>query len=750
MSNLERLSEKVFIHPSYVDKMGQTHVATPTDKRTILDGIDMPSPTEEAAEEHLRGLEDKKWGRLTDTVKVVEEDRDIYLALHIPADLNETKVHWDLKNEAGETQSGEAFPATMREKATHMLNGVKMFRYIFRLPLRPAAGYYELTFSFDGHEEPRETMFLVVAPDRCYLPTEMDEDHACHDKMWGVPVQLYALRSKRNWGIGDFTDLQNLTTVLADMGANIVGLNPLSALFPDDPESASPYRSTDRRFLNYMYLDVESIPDFKESAPVQRKVADDAFQAKLEKSRELEWIDYTVVAELKTPILRELHGHFKQNNFDYSGNPKTERAQDYLAFCEGHGENLRNLCLFQALSVFIGQGKPAPFWGDWPEEYKTPDSPAVKHFEMMNKQMLDFYAYLQWETDRQMGEAAKHCKDCGMKIGLYPDQPIGVSDHGNAVWSNQDMFANDYSIGAPPDLRRPKGQTWGFAPMKPLAMKDGAYTSYRQFMGRNMSHAGALRIDHVMGLERLFWVSMKGRNRSVADDDAPISGAYVGYTRDDLMGLIALESQRKKCIIIGEDLGTVRPGFREWLYEKGILSSKILFRQEDKDGNLLPPSDYFHLAVAQSSTHDQPTIYGWWVGQDIETFNDCNLYINQEQYEETIAKRVKERHNLLDAMEKEGVWPKDTPVERTDAIMSGKEIPLGLLRAVTHFLAKTPSAIVLVRLTDVLKETHMVNVPGTDREYPNWRLKLKVNIEDLPKNDRLKSVSDIMGEENRN
>ncbi|MCI0441565.1 MAG: 4-alpha-glucanotransferase, partial [Chloroflexi bacterium] len=359
-----------------------------------------------------------------------------------------------------------------------------------------------------------------------------------------------------------------------------VGLNPLCALFPHNPVHTSPYSPSSRLFLNVLYLDVEAIADFAECQAARALVAKPEFQARLRALRAAELVDYEQVAAVKFEALELLYRHFR----DYHLSRGTERGQAFRTFQDERGEPLHKHTLCEALQEHF-QREDSSTWGwpVWPEAYRDPDAEAVAAFCAAHQERVEFYQYLQWQADLQLGAAGLRSLELGLGVGTYLDLAVGVDRGGAEVWANQRFYSLEARIGAPPDLWNPMGQDWGLPPLVPERLREAAYAPIIAILRAHMQHAGALRLDHVMGLMRLFWVPPGQTARA---------GTYVSYPLQDLLAIVALESQRNQCLVIGEDLGTVPDEVREAMREYGVLSYRVLYFEKEADGNFIAPANY--------------------------------------------------------------------------------------------------------------------------------------------------------------
>ncbi|HET6656206.1 MAG TPA: 4-alpha-glucanotransferase, partial [Gammaproteobacteria bacterium] len=523
-------------------------------------------------------------------------------------------------------------------------------------------------------------------------PAWRPEALAGDGRRWGIQVQLYGLRSAHNWGIGDFTDLAELVAGAAELGAAAIGLNPLHALFPTRPGHISPYSPSSRLFLNPLYLDVEAVPEFADCLAARRKVGSLAFQTRLRELRAAPQVDYRGVAETKFAILDELYDYFRKARLADSSHP---RHRAFREFQTERGGALRRFATFHALA----EQRDEIAWRDWPSEWREPDGEAVAAFVERNIARVEFHEYLQWQADWQLRAATELARESGMSVGLYADLAVGADPTGAEAWGHQQATVQGASVGAPPDQLNLHGQDWGLPPPDPLAWQAQAYAPFIELLQANMRHAGALRIDHILGLVRLYWIPAGASARD---------GVYVRYPWRDLLAVLAAQSRRSRCLVIGEDLGTVPEGLREAMTENGILSYRLLYFGRDDNGFRLP-ADYPAEALAAVGTHDLPTLPGWWHSDDIELRDRLDLWPNAEQRDEACAERQQDREALMHAL-------------RDAQLVSDESVPEEPpVTAIYRYLAQAPSRLLMVQLEDVLGQREQLNVPGTTNEYPNWR-----------------------------
>lgn len=711
VSPLEQLCALCGIALDYHDIWGEQRRVAPATQRALLEAMGVAAATDEDVRRSLQEIRAREWRRLLPPVMVMRREHGAAaIPLTLPHDRAQHRFEWLLTLEDGSQRSGELCPAELPLMAETTLGETRFLRYGFVLPHFPDCGYhvFGLRDCEDGGRAAR--MSLIVAPLRCYSPAAL----AGGGRVWGLAVQLYALRSRRNWGMGDFGDLGTLIDLAARSGAGIVGVNPLHALFPHHPPHASPYNPSSRLFLNVLYLDVEGIDDYAECEAVRDRVRQPSFQAQLRALRDSGLVEYEKVAAAKFSVLRPLYLSFRQRHLA-GGSPRARAFRDFQA---AGGEALRRQALFEALQQHFHDADPAVWgWPAWPEPYRDPAGAAVARFAAERLEQVEFYEYLQWQAELQLAAAGRRSWERGLGVGLYQDLALGVDRSGGEAWAHQQLYALGASTGAPPDDFSLKGQDWGLPPPIPQRLADAAYAPFIATLHANMRHAGALRIDHVMALKRLFWIPAGG---------TPAAGAYVEYPLDDLFGIVALESQRNRCLVIGEDLGTVPDAVREAMARHGVLSYRLLYFEKERDGSFRPPAAYPAQALAAVSTHDLPTLRGFWRGRDLETRAALALFPSDEVRARQIAVRAQDRAQLLAALEHENLLPPGMSLD-ADA---NPEMTVELARAIHAYLARSPCRLMTVRPEDILEQLEQVNLPGSTHDYPNWQYKLPLDLED--------------------
>lgn len=536
----------------------------------------------------------------------------------------------------------------------------------------------------------------------CYAPADLVEQPA-----WGLSLQLYELRSSRNWGVGDFKDLWTICGLAGRLGADFVGLNPLHAGFLSDATRCSPYEPSNRRFLNPLYIAVDEVGGF---------VNDTAIEAQLSKLRARSLVDYEAVARLKLGVLHSIW--------------EAGRKSPNLAFEEfvrEGSENLRLHALFETLSRAQSASGLGAGWGSWPPEYQSPHSEAVDAFEKEHHADIEFHQWLQWLAHVQLCEARECCSKADMRIGLYLDIAVGEALDGSATWSDEPAYVAGAAVGNPPEPFATQGQDWKLAALRPDRITAGEPSPFTRLMTASMRYAGAIRIDHAAAFARLYLVPTNA---------TPADGAYVRYPVDDMLEQLANMSRHYKCLVIGEDLGEIASGLREDLDLAGVLSYRILSYEQTEEGFVLP-EHYPQLALACVSTHDHQTFAGWWKGADIALRLEHEL-VSEETTIQHQDNRIEERKRVLEAFSALGLAGSDASPRTME--------PEQLVVAAHEFIAMTPSMLASVRLADLTGEPLPTNIPGTDISYPNWRPKLSVDLEDLEKHPRVRRIAAIMNQ----
>lgn len=516
---------------------------------------------------------------------------------------------------------------------------------------------------------------VIAAPPQAYVPPAID-----NSGLWGFALQLYSLTSRRNWGMGDLGDLARFVAVALEAGAQIVALNPLHQLHVTNPASASPYSPSSRLHLNVLYIDVPGAVAALDLPPATAQPDEGVHRLQA-----CELVDYPSVACAKLGAFARMHAAFAALD------AQDARVQAFLAFKRAGGEPLRRMAIYESLTAHFKRIDPQSYgWMQWPAAYRDPHSRAVAEYAERNAGEIAFHCFLQWIAESQLAAAAAAAG--AMAVGLYRDLAVGVDANGLDVWSDREAFCSGLSVGAPPDELNAEGQNWGLPPLNPRILRQRAYAPFANVLRANMRHAGALRIDHVMGLRRLFCIPA-GAHAS--------EGAYVDFPFDDLTGVLTLESCLNRCAIVGEDLGTVPAGFREHMAARRIFSCRLLYFEREAGGSFRDPAAYPHDAVASTGTHDLPPLLGYWRNLAADDRACLQAFLNG----------------------------------------AGSGSDLDLVSATYRALGRAKAGAVVLQMEDALLQSLPVNVPGTTTGMPNWRRKLAVKVEDLKDDVRFTTIA---------
>ena len=706
---LRQLAAQHGVASSYVDEGGVRRLVDDQSLRRILSVMEVDAQDSVQVTKRMDEARAIHWHTLLDPVMVVQADRlPRTFAVRLPMALDQVHraiLQWRFKKECGGILLGQRKGRGVTVLGHTRVGGIPYCEVALPFPRNVPLGHHSLTVEVSGPGVSRhDSMAVIVVPDHCYRhPAIMGSR-----RTWGITVQLYGLRSGRNWGIGDFRDLKEFMGWAGrTLGADVVGVNPLHAL---PPGQVSPYSPSSRLFHNPLYLDIEGIQEFLDSPSMQAKFKAPAFQAKLASLRRSSTVQYYEVARVKHRMLEGLFRLFQRRHL--AG--RTPRGRAFHRFVRSQGYALQRFALFRTLEERMtgrrnATGANSQGWRSWPMAYRHPESPAVKQAEIRYQRRLQFFYYVEWQCQEQLRAVQSAAQRSGMAIGLYKDMAVGIDPGGADAWAFQEQLVSEASIGTPPELFSPNGQRWNLAPFHPQQIRRDAYRLFADCYGRAMQSCGMIRIDHAMGLFRLFWIP---------EGLTPAQGTYVRYPAEDLLGVLALESSRQQVMVIGEDLGTVTPSIRHRLMEGGLLSYRLLLFEQTAKGQFAKPSKFPDFAAAAVTTHDLPTLRGFWIGRDIELKARLGLYRESEGLERDLITRARDKQALLNALEKEQLLPADSPREATAVPQLTDE----LCRAVYAYLAKTPSRLLLISLEDLLGDTETPNVPG-EHAYPSWKIK---------------------------
>ncbi|RPH67248.1 MAG: malto-oligosyltrehalose synthase, partial [Burkholderiales bacterium] len=706
---LEWLAAAFGVEPGFEDIWGRRCEVSDTGLRALLGQLGVPADSDADIEHGLAQAHLRYWRRLADPVIALTlPATTLHVVLRLPRHGRGERVAWRLVPESGDPVDGEVEVDALTPKERSEVEDVPYESRTLVIEAALAPGYHRLELRAGGIEA---RVLVIAAPPHCFQPPLLAEG----TRVWGWAVQLYGLRSARNWGVGDFDDLLALIDVATAHGASAIGLNPLHARFPHNPAHASPYSPSSRLWLDVLAIDVESVDDFAEADAVRARVRADAFRARLHRLRDAGFVDFDGVSQAKHEVLRDLYAHFRRAHLERN----TPRAAAFRGFQAQAGAPLRRHALFEALQERFHADDPSVWgWPVWPEPWRDASGEPVAQFETQAIERIEYYEYLQWQAERQLARAAARCRERGMAIGLYLDLAVSVDRAGSDCWSFDRCYAASASVGAPPDDFNLSGQDWGLPPLIPDALREAGHEPFVLALRANMRHAGALRIDHVMGLMRLYWVPPGATARD---------GGYVRYPLDELLAIVALESHRSRCLVVGEDLGTVPDAVREALARARVLSYRLLYFERDDSGEFAPPAAYPHDALVSIGTHDLPTLAGWWTGHDLQLRRELGLFPDDATYQEQASARADDRARLIAALVRDGRLPADADPQ---AMARGALTP-GLVDAVHVYLARSPARLMMVQPEDWLGVTGQNNLPGTVDGHPNWRRKLPVTVDEL-------------------
>ena len=645
MDRIEERAARWGIESQYHDAFGRSCSAAPETLNRLLQ---MLGHNREPAQR-----------RVPQTV-VLRSNRDASVSLQAPPG---TPVAWSIKAE-------DTFALGVGEAP------------VVRLPADLPVGSFTLQVRV-GDDSEEAT--LLVAPERAH----QSESEA---RLWGIAVQLYGVRSRRNWGHGDFTDLSALIDIAAERGADAIGLNPLHAIFDDHAEDASPYSPNSRLFFNTLYIDVEAVPGFP-------GVDATGLREEIEKLRAAELVNYPAVARAKARAMRLAYANFRGGAF-----PDAIRA--FEAFRAQQGNTLQRFAAFELLRRRYGLP-----WQQWAPEWRDAEETALARLRREESHEIGFFEFLQWAAHEQLSACCDRIRRRGLKLGLYLDIAVGVSNTGFDAWSEREAVLDAVSVGAPPDPLNLAGQNWGIAGTNPVALEQQKFEPFRRMLQASMRYAGAVRLDHVLGLKRLFLIP----NGMPAGQ-----GTYVRFPFEALLAVAAQESVANRCVVIGEDLGTVPEGFRDVLADWGLWSYQVMMFEREGDGRFRPPEAYVRNALAIFNTHDLPTFAGWSSDHDLAVKRQLDIDPGESDED-----RARARAALRSAV--------GSP-DNTEPDFS----------AVAAYLARTPSRLLVVAMEDVLGILDQPNIPGTVQEHPNWRRRLPVALEDIAQHQRLAALANIM------
>ncbi|ROM90582.1 4-alpha-glucanotransferase [Pseudomonas brassicacearum] len=655
-AQLEILASRAGLAVDWIDANGRPQKVAPAALRAILSGLGHPAGSAQEIDASLQELQQNQQNKRLPPLMTVDFGAGLDLARHFAPE-TPCEIH---------LEDGTILHLKLDDEAV--------------LPGLIPVGYQDVRIA-------GQCFTLAVAPLQCHSVAAAVDSPI--PRAWGLSVQLYSLRRPGDGGFGDLQALENLARVAGERGADALAISPLHAMFSNDTQRFSPYSPSSRLFLNSLYASPGEI--LGERA---LRLAIDATELadELKHLEEQPLIDWPAAAKAKQQLLQALYEGFSQGDHPLFA--------DFSSFRHSGGEALENHCRFEALQEACAALGESLDWRQWPEHWRDPRSAELTVFAEKNADRIGFYAFCQWLIARSLQRAQTVARSSGMGIGLIADLAVGADGGGSQAWSRQDELLAALTVGAPPDILNRTGQGWGISAFSPEGLIRNGFRAFIEMLRANFAHTGGLRIDHVMGLQRL-WVIPLGA--------PPRDGAYLYYPVDDLLRLVTLESHRHQAIVLGEDLGTVPDGLRDKLIARSILGMRVLLFEQDHGAHFKPILDWSDNALATTSTHDLPTLNGWWHGRDIEWSVRLGL-VDSHGEQQWREHRQREREGLRRALSQDPQNFREETHE-TDQVLD----------ASVRFLGHTRAPLVLLPLEDALGIDEQANLPGTTDSHPNWR-----------------------------
>ncbi len=666
---LADLAQRYGIATHYTDWQGRAVDVPAASVSQVLAAMDVDVADPAAA---LADLRDAPWRRLLPPCVVVVQDEPRTVPVHVP--------HGDpaavtVQLEGGGTRT---LAQTTRWVEPREVDGALVGEATFEVPTDLPLGYHTLV-GRSGDREERST--LIVTPAWLGVPGRLQGRRA-----WGLAAQLYSVRSRRSWGVGDLVDLADLAVWSAsELGADYLLVNPLHAAEPVAPLEPSPYLPTSRRFFNPLYLRIERIPEYGDLPPAARAVVDDLARGVHAALDDADVIDRNTAWTAKRAALRLVHAAPRSAG----------RELDLRAYQARHGQALHDFATWSVIAEEHGNDARS-----WPVELQDVASPEVAAFAEAHAAEVAFESWLQWVLDEQLEHAQAKAVGAGMALGTMHDLAVGVHPGGADVWRLRSTYATGIQVGAPPDPFNQRGQDWSQPPWRPDRLAEVAYAPFRDLIAAVLRHAGGVRVDHIIGLFRLWWIPA-GR--------PPSEGTYVHYDHEAMIGVLALEAHRAGAVVVGEDLGVVEPSARDYLRARGILGTSILWFERDGEGRPLPAERWRELCLASVTTHDLPPSAGYLAGEHVALRDRLGLLTRP--LDEEVAADDAERESWLAEVRSRGLLAPEADVADT-------------VSALHRYLTLTPARLLCVALTDAVGDRRTQNQPGTTDEYPNWRVPL--------------------------
>ena len=694
---LTQLADAYGVATEYWGYSGDLVAASDETLLAVLRAMGVEATSEEAAQFELAGRRDKDWRQILPTCPVIRNDRESFIQVHVPHGWSaELDI---LLEDGGVVALSQADDFTEPRTIEGHLIGQASFRIEPGLPL----GYHELRARVDapGHGHAHEELTTLVC-----APTRLPDGKLADGRSWGMMAQLYSVRSRQSWGIGDLADLKEMGSLFGDLGADFVLINPLHAAEPVGHMAPSPYLPVTRRFFNPIYIRPEDIREVAYLTGPQRSLVTWAGENVKKTSVKNEYLDRDAAWSAKREGLEVI----------FAAGRSEARQRDFERFREMEGQGLEDFALWCALTEKYGDS--------FPENLKDIASPYVARERRELAGRIEFWAWLQWIMDEQLANAQASAVNTGMEFGICHDLAVGVHPKGSDVWTIPGAFAKGVGVGAPPDMFNQLGQNWSQPPWRPDALEKMDYSPLRDMARTVLRHAGALRVDHILGLFRLWWIP---------EGMTPDKGTYVRFNHEAMVGILLLEAYRANAVVIGEDLGNVEPWVRGYLAERGILGTSVFWFEKDHEGNPLQPHDYRTEVLVTVDNHDLPPAAGYLAEEHVDLRSRLGLLTETDA--EARAFTRDERERSINRLREHGLIG-DDPSERE------------IIEAMHVYIARTPAKMLAVNLVDAVGERRIQNQPGTDQEYPNWRVPLAdgteqvVLVEDLSTNPRMRSLVD--------
>jgi len=704
---LDRAASAFGIDPGFWDIWGHYHTTTAEAKQAILRSLGFAADNLEELERSLAARVRREWERLLPPAVVARESAETELVLNVPAESLGLRAQFTIRREDGSTAGFERNLWELPQTAHIEMDGRTWVRKQARLPISLPLGYHDISVKVGGTSAATR---YIVTPDKAWTPPYLGRG----GRAAGVAVSLYGVRSARNWGCGDFGDLLEVVDWVAEeLDASFVALNPLHAIHNRRPFNTSPYLPNSIFYQNYLYLDVESMADYAGNRRALRLRQTAEVAAEIEALRDAPLVEYERVSALKLRFLKLLFAGFLRE-----WRRGSARAREFQAFVEREGELLERFATYCALDEHLHRRNPEVWvWTEWPVPYQGPCSEETRAFRKKHWRSVMFYQYLQWQIDIQLRRAQQRARARHLSIGLYHDLALATDRFGADLWAYRAFHVAGCRVGSPPDDFSPHGQDWAFPPPNAERHREDGYRLFAEGIRKNCRHGGALRIDHVMRLFRLYWIP---------DGFDASHGAYVRLPSEDCLRILALESVRNQVVVVGEDLGTVEPAVRDTLARFGILSYRLFYFEKNERGEFRRYEEYPRQSLVSSTTHDLATLAGFWVGADIEARLRAGM-IDERGYQSQTESRARDKQKMLDVLFETGLLPPGLPRSAADY----PELSGELHNAIVGFLALTLSQLLAINQEDLTKELEQQNLPGTTWQYPNWGRKMRLSVEQL-------------------